>query len=280
MRVVVRIWWWPAHVCSEIQGTTADPARVAIVQGCWMGNLWGCSWKYYSLSWVPDFPEHPRGPSRGFLRIERRYIGGFPKGRIPILSEKVLIESQTLLGILLVAHLKRSVWTGRESGKGKISGKSLEISERKSQTNLEKDKASRTSWWVFSSWAALQAIFKRLRNSGKRPIDEGKRPINRGRPNHDHDHFWVHLAGPIFHFWGTPGWRAKCPFYTVEHRETTKIFHLMCHQMPFWRGIRCKTFLENYGCGCVWAVPELRLKAVFGDFALEKGKRPLSKKEH
>ena len=27
----------------------------------------------------------------------------------------------------------------------------------------------------------------------------------------------------------------------------------MCHQMPFWCGIRCKTFLENYGCGCVWA---------------------------
>ena len=35
--------------------------------------------------------------------------------------------------------------------------------------------------------------------------------------------------------------RTKCPFYTVEHRETTKIFHLMCHQMPFWCGIRCKT---------------------------------------
>ena len=32
----------------------------------------------------------------------------------------------------------------------------------------------------------------------------------------------------------------------------------MCHQMPFWCGIRCKTFLANYGCGCVWAVPDLR----------------------
>ena len=30
-----------------------------------------------------------------------------------------------------------------------------------------------------------------------------------------------------------------------------------CHQMPFWCGIRCKTFLEDYGCGCVWAVPDL-----------------------
>ena len=63
--------------------------------------------------------------------------------------------------------------------------------------------------------------------------------------------------GPTFHFWGTPGWRTKCPFYIVEHRETTMIFHLMCHQMPFWWGIRCKTFLEDYGCGCVWAVPDL-----------------------
>ena len=42
----------------------------------------------------------------------------------------------------------------------------------------------------------------------------------------------------------------------MEHRENAKIFHLTCHQMPFWCGIRCKTFLENYGCGRVWAVPE------------------------
>ena len=49
--------------------------------------------------------------------------------------------------------------------------------------------------------------------------------------------------GPIFHFWGTPGWRTKWPLYTVEHREPTKSFHLMCHQMPFWCGIRCKTFV-------------------------------------
>ena len=40
------------------------------------------------------------------------------------------------------------------------------------------------------------------------------------------------------------------------------IFHLMCHQMPFWCGIRCKIFLENYGCGCVWAVPELKPRKV------------------
>ena len=40
-------------------------------------------------------------------------------------------------------------------------------------------------------------------------------------------------------------------------QRSPKIFHLMCHQMPFWCGFRCKTFLENYGRGCAWAVPEV-----------------------
>ena len=30
----------------------------------------------------------------------------------------------------------------------------------------------------------------------------------------------------------------------MEHRENENSFHLMCHQMPFWCGIRCKTFLK------------------------------------
>ena len=34
----------------------------------------------------------------------------------------------------------------------------------------------------------------------------------------------------------------------------------MCHQMPIWCGIRCKIVLENYGCGCVRAVPDAMLK--------------------
>ena len=68
--------------------------------------------------------------------------------------------------------------------------------------------------------------------------------------------------GPILHFWGTPGCHTKCPFYTVEHRENAKIFHLMCHQMLFSCGIRCKTFLEDYGCGCVWAVPDTKMTGV------------------
>ena len=77
--------------------------------------------------------------------------------------------------------------------------------------------------------------------------------------------------GPTFHFWGSPRMTHQMPFYTVEHRETTKIFHLMCHQMPFWCGIRCKTFLEDYGCGCDWAVPE-EDRFVYG-FAIDFAKR-------
>ena len=48
------------------------------------------------------------------------------------------------------------------------------------------------------------------------------------RPNHDHDHFWAHLAGPIFHFWVTPRWRTKCPLYTVEHTEKAQRFFIWC----------------------------------------------------
>ena len=59
---------------------------------------------------------------------------------------------------------------------------------------------------------------------------------------------------PIFFvFWGTP----RSPVYTVEHRENTKTCHLMCHQLPFCVTSDAKLFLEDYGCGCVWGVPDL-----------------------
>ena len=70
-------------------------------------------------------------------------------------------------------------------------------------------------------------------------------PVNyKGRPNHDHDHFWVHLAGPHFSFFGYPGWRTKCLFYTAKHRETKRIFSsdvpsnavLVWHQMQNFFG--------------------------------------------
>ena len=38
-----------------------------------------------------------------------------------------------------------------------------------------------------------------------------------------------------------------------EHRENTKIFHLMCHQVAILMRHLMQNFLENYGCGCVWA---------------------------
>ena len=48
---------------------------------------------------------------------------------------------------------------------------------------------------------------------------------------------------PFFQFWGTLGCRIKCPFYTEEHRENTKIIHLVAKSsVPFWCDIRCKTF--------------------------------------
>ena len=45
--------------------------------------------------------------------------------------------------------------------------------------------------------------------------------------------------------WGhwAPGCCINCPFYAVEHRESTKIFHLMCHQLPIWCAIRWFSFV-------------------------------------
>ena len=49
---------------------------------------------------------------------------------------------------------------------------------------------------------------------------------------------------PVFRFWaGVPWTSHQIPFYTVGHKENTKMSHLMCYQM--------RTFLRNYGCGCV-----------------------------
>ena len=64
----------------------------------------------------------------------------------------------------------------------------------------------------------------------------------RNGPNTTTTIFQIISQNVIFQFWGTPGWRIKCPLYTMEHSENTKIFHLMRHQMPIWCDIRCKTF--------------------------------------
>ena len=82
--------------------------------------------------------------------------------------------------------------------------------------------------------------------------------VYKGRAKHDHDHFWGHLAGPNFFIFGVPpddAPNAPSTHWDAE-KKPQKCLNLMCHQMPFWCGIRCKTFSEDYGCGCVWAVPE------------------------
>ena len=85
----------------------------------------------------------------------------------------------------------------------------------------------------------------------------GATPEDKGRPSHDHDHFWVHLAGTPFFIFGVPPDDAPNGPSTQWNTEKPQRFFIWCgHQMPFWCGIRCKTILEDYGCGCVWAVPE------------------------
>ena len=61
--------------------------------------------------------------------------------------------------------------------------------------------------------------------------------------------------GAPFSFLGYPQMTHQMPLLHSGSgtQRNHKHFHLMCHQMPFWCGIRCKLFLENYGCGCVWA---------------------------
>ena len=52
-----------------------------------------------------------------------------------------------------------------------------------------------------------------------------KRAHCRGRPNHDHDHFGVHLAMPHFLIFGAPDdapERTRCPFYSITHWNTEK----------------------------------------------------------
>ena len=72
------------------------------------------------------------------------------------------------------------------------------------------------------------------------------RQLEKDWPNHDHNYLRVHFAEPhFFQFWGAPGCCIKGPFYTLEHRENKKIPHLKSHQVPFWCGIRCKTFWKT-----------------------------------
>ena len=42
-------------------------------------------------------------------------------------------------------------------------------------------------------------------------VSRALRAQNKGRPNHDHDHFWAHLAGPHFAFLGYPRMTHQTP---------------------------------------------------------------------
>ena len=81
--------------------------------------------------------------------------------------------------------------------------------------------------------------------------------INKGRPNHDHDHFWVHLAGPHFSFLRYPDDAPNAPS-TQRNTEKPQRFFIWCVIKRRFGVAMQNSFLENYGCGCVWAVPELR----------------------
>ena len=48
---------------------------------------------------------------------------------------------------------------------------------------------------------------------------EGKSALNKGRPNYDHDHFWVHLAGPHFSFLGYPRMQHQMPLLSERTRR-------------------------------------------------------------
>ena len=73
----------------------------------------------------------------------------------------------------------------------------------------------------------------------------------RRRPNHDHDHFLVHLAGPhfsFFNFLGYPGMAHQMPLlHSVAQRKHKDLSS----------DVPSNAVFENYGCGCVWAVPLL-----------------------
>ena len=81
---------------------------------------------------------------------------------------------------------------------------------------------------------------------------------NKGRRNHDHDHFWIHLAGPHFSFLGYPRMTHQMPLLNSGTQRNHKDFSsdVSSNAVLVWH--RMQIFLENYGCGCgcVWAVPE------------------------
>ena len=52
----------------------------------------------------------------------------------------------------------------------------------------------------------------------------------------------------------------QMPFLHNRTQRKRKDVASDAHQMPIWCDIRCKTFLDNYGCGCIWAVPAMNVQ--------------------
>ena len=75
-----------------------------------------------------------------------------------------------------------------------------------------------------------------------------RRPKTKGPPNHDHDHFWVHLAGGHFSFLGYPRMTHQMPLLHNGTQRNRKDFSsdvpltavLVWHQMQNFFGRLCR----------------------------------------
>ena len=95
---------------------------------------------------------------------------------------------------------------------------------------------------------ALSITFNHFQAKSGTPL---KRYRDKRRPNHDHNHFWVHLAGRHSSFLGYPRMTHQMPLLHSGTQRNHKDFSSDVPSNDVWCGIRCKTFLENHGCGCV-----------------------------
>ena len=77
------------------------------------------------------------------------------------------------------------------------------------------------------------------------------RPLLRDGPSTTTTIFELISRGPIFHFWGTPGWRTKCPFLQWNTEKPQRCF--------IWCAIKCH-FLGWKIMVVVWGRPWITCK--------------------
>ena len=79
-------------------------------------------------------------------------------------------------------------------------------------------------------------------------------------------------GAPFFFFGAPPDDTHQMPLLHAQW-NTEKPQRFFIWRVPsiadFWCGIRCKFFLENYGCGCVGAVPDFKEFWLFLDSILD-----------